>query len=332
MCRRSTSGASADRRPPTARRLRHDGRVELTTPRLWLRPSAPPTSTPRTPSTPIRRSCGGSATARIARPPRRARRCAGTATRSPRAATASSRWSSARAATSIGDAGLHPLGGRGPDIEVGYTLARSAWGRGYGTEAARALVEHAFAALDAPRVVAQVEPDNLASRHVLEKLGMTERATRIAHGRPHILYGVGRADYVAPPPVADARRGPAPETSGVRGRATRERVELRLRAHLAEDALQARLGRRGRRASSRARDGGVDVARSARASRARRRGSSGGPRGRSAARSAASPRARSGRARSGCGSRGRARTSASRSRPSPARRSYSAARDLSARR
>jgi RimJ/RimL family protein N-acetyltransferase len=104
----------------------------------------------------------------------------------------------------IGDAGLHPLGGRGPDIEVGYTLARSAWGRGYGTEAARALVEYAFAALDAPRVVAQVEPDNLPSRHVLEKLGMTERATRIAHGRPHLLYGVERSDYVPAPPVEDA--------------------------------------------------------------------------------------------------------------------------------
>jgi len=100
----------------------------------------------------------------------------------------------------IGDAGLHPLGGRGPDIEVGYTLARRAWGRGYGTEAARALVEHAFARLAATRVVAQVEPDNRASRHVLEKLGMTERATRIAHGRPHLLYGVERQDYVPAPP------------------------------------------------------------------------------------------------------------------------------------
>jgi len=100
----------------------------------------------------------------------------------------------------IGDAGLHPLGGRGPDIEVGYTLARRAWGRGYGSEAARVLVEHAFFRLGAPRVVAQVEPDNRASRHVLEKLGMTERATRIAHGRPHLLYGVERQDYVPAPP------------------------------------------------------------------------------------------------------------------------------------
>ena len=44
---------------------------------------------------------------------------------------------------------------------------------------------------------------------MLEKLGMTERATRIAHGRPHILYGVERTDYVPAPPVEDtsARAG-----------------------------------------------------------------------------------------------------------------------------
>ncbi len=163
----------------------------------------------------------------------------------------------------IGDAGLHPLGGRGPDIEVGYTLARSAWGRGYGTEAARALVEHAFAALDAPRVVAQVEPDNLASRHVLEKLGMTERATRIAHGRPHILYGVERADYVPAPPVEDApaRRGRLTAGPGARRRCAlpRERVALRLRAHLGQDPLEARLGL-GVDVPHRGRDRGVDLA------------------------------------------------------------------------
>jgi hypothetical protein len=33
---------------------------------------------------------------------------------------------------------------------------------------------------------------------------MTERATRIAHGRPHILCGVERADYAAARPVGDA--------------------------------------------------------------------------------------------------------------------------------
>jgi [ribosomal protein S5]-alanine N-acetyltransferase len=101
----------------------------------------------------------------------------------------------------VGDAGLNPLGGRGPDVELGYTVARAAWGRGYATEVGRALVEHAFTVLGVPRVVAQVEPANAASRHVLDKLGMTVRDQRIAYGRPHLLYAVER-DGTAPSQAA----------------------------------------------------------------------------------------------------------------------------------
>jgi len=94
----------------------------------------------------------------------------------------------------IGDAGLHPLGGRGPDIELGYTLARAAWGHGYGTEAAGALVAHAFGALGRPRVMAQVEPENERSRHVLEKVGMTVVGERLTYGRPHLVYAAQRPE------------------------------------------------------------------------------------------------------------------------------------------
>ena len=93
----------------------------------------------------------------------------------------------------VGDGGLYPLGGQGPDVELGYTLARDAWGRGYATELGRALVDHAFTVLGVPRVVAQVEPANLASRRVLEKLGMSERELRTAYGRPHWFYVVERS-------------------------------------------------------------------------------------------------------------------------------------------
>ena len=89
----------------------------------------------------------------------------------------------------VGDAGLHPLG---DDIELGYTLARGAWGRGYATELGRALLAYAFDVLGAARVVAQVEPENTASRRVLEKLGMRAVDTRTAYGRPHLLYEVRR--------------------------------------------------------------------------------------------------------------------------------------------
>jgi [ribosomal protein S5]-alanine N-acetyltransferase len=98
----------------------------------------------------------------------------------------------------IGDGGLHPMGGVGPDVELGYTLARSAWGRGYATELGRALIEYAFTVLRVPRVVAQVEPANTASRNVLAKLGMTEREQRTAYGRPHLLYAVEATPPAAP--------------------------------------------------------------------------------------------------------------------------------------
>jgi RimJ/RimL family protein N-acetyltransferase len=57
-------------------------------------------------------------------------------------------------------------------------------------------VEYAFTVLQVPRVVAQVEPANTASRRVLAKLGMTERETRTAYGRPHLLYAVESAPRV----------------------------------------------------------------------------------------------------------------------------------------
>lgn len=58
------------------------------------------------------------------------------------------------------------------EAELGYRLTPGAWGRGYATEGARALVERGFEA-GLRRVVANVYEENVASRRVLEKLGMT---------------------------------------------------------------------------------------------------------------------------------------------------------------
>lgn len=68
---------------------------------------------------------------------------------------------------------LRPGPGSGEDEpELGYRLRASAWGNGYGTEGSRALVDKAFADLEARRVVASTYEDNLASRRVMEKIGM----------------------------------------------------------------------------------------------------------------------------------------------------------------
>ncbi len=60
----------------------------------------------------------------------------------------------------------------GHRAELGYVLARSAWGRGLMSEAARAVIELALAQPDLYRVAANCDVENLASARVLEKAGM----------------------------------------------------------------------------------------------------------------------------------------------------------------
>ena len=65
------------------------------------------------------------------------------------------------------------------EVEVGYRLVRSAWGKGYATEGSRALIERGFTSLGVRRVVASTMVVNIASRRVLEKAGM--RLVRTFH-------------------------------------------------------------------------------------------------------------------------------------------------------
>jgi [ribosomal protein S5]-alanine N-acetyltransferase len=58
-----------------------------------------------------------------------------------------------------------------------YCLDRAAWGRGYATEAAQALLQWAFDTLDLNRVQAEADTRNVASAHVLEKLGFVREGT-----------------------------------------------------------------------------------------------------------------------------------------------------------
>jgi len=58
------------------------------------------------------------------------------------------------------------------ELELGYRFRPASWGRGYATEAARAVLACAFEELGAPRVVADADAANTASLRVLEKIGM----------------------------------------------------------------------------------------------------------------------------------------------------------------
>ena len=59
------------------------------------------------------------------------------------------------------------------DVALGYRLRRAVWGQGYATEGARALIRKGFAELGVQRVFATTYQDNLASRRVMEKAGLT---------------------------------------------------------------------------------------------------------------------------------------------------------------
>lgn len=86
----------------------------------------------------------------------------------------------------LGDVGFGVYAPTG-EPELGYTLATSAWGHGYGLEAARACVVAAFTHLPHRRLVAKVEPGNERSLRLAERLGMRTVETISVDGRPHLL-------------------------------------------------------------------------------------------------------------------------------------------------
>jgi RimJ/RimL family protein N-acetyltransferase len=71
--------------------------------------------------------------------------------------------------TVIGACGVAMLDGRTP--ELGYWLGVAFWGRGYATEAARAVIDHAFGDLGHDALLAGARVSNPASRRVLQKCG-----------------------------------------------------------------------------------------------------------------------------------------------------------------
>jgi len=73
----------------------------------------------------------------------------------------------------VGWFALHPRDESPPgELELGYRLLRSAWGKGYAAEGSRALVDKAFGELGAERVRAETMTVNVASRRVMEKAGL----------------------------------------------------------------------------------------------------------------------------------------------------------------
>ena len=83
------------------------------------------------------------------------------------------------------------------DIEIGYFLKRSAWGRGYATEVCKRMLQFAFEALPLREVVASVEEENVVSRKVLEKSGLRDRGRTRSYGKESPIYRITRDEWNA---------------------------------------------------------------------------------------------------------------------------------------
>lgn len=79
------------------------------------------------------------------------------------------------------------------EVEVGWQLARHAWGHGYATEAARAVVAWTWANLDVPHLISLIDAENTRSIRVAEKLGERyERDVLVRGVKPARLYVLER--------------------------------------------------------------------------------------------------------------------------------------------
>lgn len=101
----------------------------------------------------------------------------------------------------LGDVAIHPTFD-GRSVEIGYTLAPAAWGKGYASEAVAALVDRLWSDDRVTRISAMLHPDNTASERVLERNGFRfEGHTRLSYwvgddNSDDLLYGLTRRDHV----------------------------------------------------------------------------------------------------------------------------------------
>jgi RimJ/RimL family protein N-acetyltransferase len=79
-----------------------------------------------------------------------------------------------------------------PGFEIGWTLAREHWGKGYAVEGARRALEYAFTELDRDHVISLIHPENRASIKVAERLGEKLEGETELLGIDVLVYGIDR--------------------------------------------------------------------------------------------------------------------------------------------
>lgn len=77
----------------------------------------------------------------------------------------------------IGSCGFNFLDLENEKAEIGYDIAKDHWGKGFAPEAISALIDYAFGTMNFHRIEAKIEPENVNSIRVMEKLGFTYEGT-----------------------------------------------------------------------------------------------------------------------------------------------------------
>ena len=84
-----------------------------------------------------------------------------------------------------------------PGFEIGWTLAKDRWGRGYATEGATTALDYAFSTMGRARVISLIHPENHASIAVATRLGETREGATTVLGRPVEIYGTTRDRWLS---------------------------------------------------------------------------------------------------------------------------------------
>jgi RimJ/RimL family protein N-acetyltransferase len=79
-----------------------------------------------------------------------------------------------------------------PGFELGWTLGREFWGRGYATEGAGRALQYGFNELDHEHIISLIHPDNKASIRVAERLGEKVEGETELLGNQVLVYGIWR--------------------------------------------------------------------------------------------------------------------------------------------
>lgn len=82
-----------------------------------------------------------------------------------------------------------------PAFEIGWTLARDSWGKGYATEGARRALRFAFTEMGRDHVISLIHPENKSSIRVAERLGETVEGETEVLGIPVLIYGISKKTW-----------------------------------------------------------------------------------------------------------------------------------------